>query len=185
MSTLFRQWAVKISLVLSVLASHTVFADMTVPAGTTFLVRTSQTLNAGQISAGHRFTARLEAGLVSSGNVVAPRGTTVYGIVTQSKKSGRLAGRSAISFTLTDIMINNQLRPVVTSDVSAETANTAGRTAGTTARAAAVGGLIDGKSGARTGAKVGLGASVLSRGNTASIPAGTLLDFRLQQPFSG
>ncbi len=39
--------------------------------------------------------------------------------------------------------------------------------------------------GGRSGAKFGLGASVLSQGNTASIPAGTLFDFRLQQSFSG
>jgi len=185
MYTVFRQWKAAIVLAVAMVASHAVLADMTVPAGTSFLVRTSQTLNTGQISTGHRFTARLEADLVSSGKLVASRGTTVYGIVTQSRQSGRLAGRSTLSFTITDIMINNQLRPVVTSDVSAETANTAGKTAGTTARTAAVGGLISGKSGAKTGAKVGLGASVLSRGNTASIPAGTLLDFRLLQPFNG
>ena len=72
MSTLFRQWAVKTCLLISVLASQAVLADMTVPTGTASLVRTSQTLNTGQISAGHRFTARLKADLVSSGNVVAP-----------------------------------------------------------------------------------------------------------------
>lgn len=170
---------------ITLLLSQLAFAQVTVPAGTGFLVRTSQTLSTSQISSGHRFTGRLEADLVADGQVVAARGSTVYGIVTQAKKSGRLAGKSSLTFTLTDIMINNQMRPVVTTDVAAESAETAGKTAGTTARAAAVGGLIDGKSGAKTGAKVGLGASLLSRGNSATIPSGSLLDFRLLQPFSG
>jgi len=185
MATFFKQWKLALVLVVSIFSCHSVLADMTVPAGTSFLVRTSQALSTGQVSSGHRFTARLEADLVSSGQVVAPRGSTVYGIVTKSRQSGRLAGSSSLSFTLTDIMINNQLKPVVTSEVAAETANTAGKTAGTTARSAAIGGLIDGKSGAKTGAKVGLGASLLTRGNSAAIPAGSLLDFRLMQPFSG
>jgi hypothetical protein len=159
--------------------------NVTVPAGTGFLVRTTQTLSTDNVSSGHRFTARLEADLVADGVVVAPRGSTVYGVVTQAKKSGRMAGSANLSFTLTDIMINNQLRPVVTSEVSGASANTAGKTAGTTARAAAIGGLVSGSSGAKDGAKIGLGVSLLTRGNSASVPSGSILDFRLLQPFSG
>ena len=76
-------------------------------------------------------------------------------------------------------------RDGVTTEVAGESANTAGKTAGTTARAAAIGGLVDGSSGARTGAKVGLGASLLTRGNSADVASGSLLDFRLLQPFNG
>jgi hypothetical protein len=168
------------------LATPMAFAtNVTVPAGTSFLVRTTQTLSTDTVSSGHRFTARLEADLVADGTVVATRGSTVYGVVTQAKRSGRMVGTSSIAFTLTDIMINNQLRPIVTSEVAGESANTAGKTAGTTARGAAIGGLIGGSSGAKDGAKVGLGVSLLSRGNSASVPSGSLLDFRLMQPFSG
>lgn len=186
MKSIRSQWAYGLSLVIALMASQfAIGTNVTVPAGTSFLVRTTQTLSTSNVSSGHRFTARLEADLVADGIVVAPRGSTVYGVVTQAKKSGRLAGKSSISFTLTDIMINNQLRPVVTSEVAGASANTAGKTTGTTARAAAIGGLADGSSGAKTGAKVGLGVSLLTRGNSASIPSGSLLDFRLMQPFSG
>ena len=184
MNSTIKQWAVLCGFLVSVFASQIILAAVTVPAGTSFLVRTSQTLSTDQISSGHRFTARLEADLVADGQVVAPRGSTVYGIVTQAKKSRRASGTASISFTLTDIMINNQMKPIVTNEVGGESANTAGKTAGTTARSAAIGGLIDGSSGAKTGAKVGLGVSLLSRGNAATIPSGSLLDFRLQQPFS-
>ena len=185
MKTILTRAMAAASLSITLLLSQLALAQVTVPAGTGFLVRTSQTLSTDQISSGYRFTGRLEADMVADGQVVATRGSTVYGIVTQAKKSGRLAGKSSLTFTLTDIMINNQMRPVVTTDVAAESASTGGKTAGTTARSAAIGGLIDGKSGAKTGAKVGLGASLLTRGNSATIPSGSLLDFRLLQPFSG
>lgn len=184
MNTILKPWLAAFGLVVTFLISQAAVAQMTVPAGTGFLVRTSQTLSTDQMSAGHRFTARLEADLVADGQVVAARGSTVYGIVTQAKRSRRASGTAGISFTLTDIMINNQMKPVVTNEVGAESANTTGKTAGTTARAAAIGGLVDGSSGAKTGAKIGLGASLLTRGNAVTIPSGTLLDFRLQQPFS-
>ena len=122
--------------------------------------------------------------MVADGQVVAERGSTVYGVITQAKKSGRLAGKSTLSLTLTDIMINNQMMPIVTSESSGESTSTGGKTVGTTARTAAIGGLINGSKGAKDGAKVGLGVSVLTRGNSVSIPSGTLLDFRLMQPFS-
>ena len=186
MKAILIRWVSGLSLAIALLASQLALAtNFTVPAGTSFLVRTTQDLSTSNVSSGHRFTARLEADLVADGAVIAARGSTVYGVITQAKKSGRLAGKSSISFTLTDIMINNQLRPIVTSEVSGESANTAGKSAGTTARAAAIGGLADGSSGAKTGAKVGLGVSLLTRGNSAGVPSGTLLDFRLLQPFSG
>ena len=184
MNKAIKHWALSFGLVISVLISLSALAAVTVPAGTGFLVRTSQAISTDQMSAGYRFTARLEADLVADGHVVAARGSTVYGIVTQAKKSRRASGTAAISFTLTDIMINNQMKPVVTNEVGAESANTTASTVGKTGRAAAIGGLIDGSSGAKTGAKVGLGASILTRGKAVTIPSGTLLDFRLQQPFS-
>lgn len=187
MQTTILKYATGLAFAVTMLVSQlTAAGDPVVAAGTSFLVRTTQTLSTSNVSTGHRFTARLEADLVADdGTVVAPRGTTVYGVVTQARKSGRLAGKANLAFTLTDIMINNQMRPVVTSEVSGESANTAGKSAGTTARAAAIGGLIDGSDGAKTGAKVGLGASLLTRGNSADVPSGSLLDFRLMQPFYG
>lgn len=184
MNTIIRQWTVAVGLLISVFVCQTALAAVTVPAGTSFLVRLSQTLSSDQLSAGHRFTARLEADLVADGQVVAARGSTVYGRITQAKKSRRASGTASIAFTLTDIMIDNQLKPIVTDEVGGESANTAGKTASTTARTAAIGGLIGGSSGAKDGAKVGLGVSLLNRGNSATIPSGTLLDFRLMQAFS-
>lgn len=153
-----------------------------VPAGTRLVVRTSEAINSKQHKTGHKFTARLEADLVVDNIVVATRGSMLYGQITEAKQSGRLAGSSSLLFTFTDIMIDSQMKPIVTSDAKAVTSGTGGKTAGTTARAAALGGLINGSKGARDGAKVGLGASILTSGNSVSIASGTLLEFNLQQP---
>jgi len=150
-----------------------------VPAGTRIVVTLSQALDSSKVKEGHKFTAALESALVVDGVTIAASGSTVYGVVHESKSSGRLVGSSSILLSLTDIKVNDQMKPIKTSGIKGVTENTAKNTAGKTARGAAIGGLIDGKSGARTGAKVGVGASILTRGNQAHIPAGTLLEFTL------
>ena len=154
------------------------------PVGTRVVARTSTSINSSKHKTGHKFNARLEADMVVDGVVIAPRGTTLYGVIASAKKSGRLVGKSELQITFTDIMVNNQMLPISTSSVKAVTESTAKNTVGTTARTAAIGGLINGSKGAKDGAKVGLGLSVLSRGNSINIPAGTMLEFQLATPLT-
>ena len=157
-------------------------ASAVAPVGTRVVVKTSTTIDSKKHKAGHKFTVRLEADLVANSVVIAPRGSTLYGVIAQAKKSGRLVGNSSLELTFTDIMINNQMKPIATSSVKAVTDSTAKNTVGKTARLAAIGGLINGSSGAKDGAKVGLGLSLLTSGNSINIPAGTLLEFQLAAP---
>ncbi len=159
-------------------------AKVTVAAGTKVVVRTSQALDSRKNGAGYKFTTTLEGNLVSDGVVVAPAGATVYGQITSSKKAGRAVGNAEMVLTFTDITIDGQMKPIVTSGVQAVTDSTTRTTAGRTARGAVIGGLIDGSSGAKTGAAVGAGVSLLTSGNQINIPAGTLLEFRFQAPFT-
>lgn len=154
------------------------------PVGTRVIVSTNTSLNSKQHKEGHKFTARLEADMVVEGTVIAPRGTTLYGVIGASKKSGRLVGKSEMQIVFTDIMLNNQMHPIATSAVKAVSEATGKKTVGTTARTAAIGGLINGSKGAKDGAKVGLGLSILSSGSSINIPAATMLEFQLTAPFS-
>jgi len=158
--------------------------SVSVPAGTKILVRTMNSLNSKQHKVGHKFTAKLEADLVVDKEVVARRGTTLYGVIAEAKQSGRVAGKSSLVLNFTDMMINNQLKPMHTTGVKAVTEGTARRTLGTTARTAAIGGLINGSKGAKDGAKVGVGLSILTSGNSINIPQGTMLEFQLASPFT-
>jgi len=156
----------------------------TVPEGTRLVIRISEALDSKRHPAGHRFRGQLEGALVVQGEEIAPRGSTVYGQITQSKQSGRVAGSSELAVEFTDIMIDDQLFPIATTGLKAQTGNTAGQTVGRTARTAAIGGLIGGSSGAKTGAKVGVGASILTSGNSINIPAGTLVETNLRTPLT-
>ncbi|MEH6467147.1 MAG: hypothetical protein V7722_05910 [Porticoccus sp.] len=160
-------------------------AKPTVEAGKALTIRLKETLTTGKQAAGYKFTGTLEGALVVDGITVAPAGSRVYGLVQQSKASGRVAGSAEMLLTLTDIQINGELKPIVTSALNAVTSKSTGASsAGRLARGTAIGGLAGGKSGARTGAKVGAGLAILSGGNQVSIPSGSLLDFRLAQNFT-
>ena len=154
------------------------------PIGTRIVVSTNTAINSKKHKAGHKFTVRLEADLVSNDVVIAPRGSTVYGVITQAKQSGRLLGKTSLMLTMTDIMLNNQMKPIQTSAIKALTEGTGKSTVSRTARLAAIGGLANGSDGAKNMAKVGVGVSLLTSGNSINIPAGTLLEFQLTQPLS-
>ena len=152
---------------------------LSVPTGTRLVIRTSDTIDSRRHSAGHRFRGQLEGALVVNGVTAVPRGTFVYGRISQAQQSGRLAGSSELAIEFTDLMINDQLLALSTSGLQAQSGNEAGRTVGRTARAAAIGGLAGGSRGARRGARVGVGASLLTQGSSINIPAGTILETSL------
>ncbi len=157
---------------------------ITVPAGTRLVIRTTETIDSSQHSAGHRFRGQLEGALVVDGVTAAARGTWLHGRISQASQSGRAVGSSELAVEFTDIMIDEQLLPISTGTLAAQTGSEAGRTVGRTARAAALGGLIGGSSGARTGAKVGVGASILTSGSSINIPRGTIVETSLTAPLT-
>ena len=159
-------------------------AAPTVAVGTRLVLRMTETLDSKKHKAGHRFTAKLEADLVAEGLVVAPRGTTAYGVLTSAKQSGRVAGSSEMTVAITDLLINNQMHAVATQPLQAKTENTAKQSTKRVARAAAIGGLAKGSKGAKNMAKVGVGASILTSGNSINIPAGTLVETQFRAPLT-
>lgn len=153
---------------------------VTVNAGTQLMVRTETNLITGKLKKGDRFTALLEANLVVNGQVIIARGSSVYGRVVESKEAKRVVGVAKLVIELTDIKIGGQLHPVVTDRIAY-----VGERSGTLKKiavGAAAGAAIDGKKGAKTGAKVGAGAAVLTKGKQITIPAKSLLAFRMMQP---
>ena len=159
-------------------------SEVTAPAGTRLVIRMVDSVDTRQHSAGHKFRGQLEGALVVDGVTIAPRGTIMYGTVVAAQQSGRAVGQSQLAMEFTDIMIDDQLYPIATEGLAAQSNQEAGRSLGRTARAAAIGGLIDGSSGARTGAKVGLGASIITGGESINVPTGTLLETQLRTPLT-
>lgn len=157
-------------------------SSATIESGTALTIRMSQQVNSRENKTGTRFTAVLEANLMAGNILVAKKETQVYGVLTNVKKAGRIAGSASLTLALTEISIDGTMHKIATQPLSSTGNNTARKSVGQTARAAAIGGLIDGSDGAKTGAKVGVGAAILTRGNDIQIPQGTLLDFVLRTP---
>lgn len=164
-------------------------AAYAVPAGTPFLVRMLDTVDSRQHKVGHRFSAELEADLSYNGKTVAPAGSRVYGEIADHNQAGRIKGKTWLVLELREIRINDKLYPIVTSDYELRGEKSAGkRTALTTIGGAALGAIVGGKGdraeGAAVGAGVGLAASAIGKGEQIQVPAGTLVEYRLVQPFS-
>jgi hypothetical protein len=164
------------------LVSYSEEAKSVIPRGTSFMIKTIDTIDGSKHSAGHKFSAILEGDLIVDGKKVVNSGSRVYGVVVESVQAGRLVGSSKLSIKLTQIMVENKLVYITTNQLNYTGEEGSGTdTVKKTARAAAIGGLIDGSSGAKTGAKVGLGVSVLTKGGAIGIPSGTYLDFTFDQ----
>ncbi|WP_455211614.1 hypothetical protein [Kaarinaea lacus] len=153
-----------------------------VPAGTVLMVRTAEEIGTRNKSAGDRFTTTLEGKLMAGDSEIAPSGATVHGRVIKSQRGGIGARKPILELTLTEIMIDGQLKPIKTNNLTGE-----GPTGGAgrkIAKGAAVGALADGSSGAETGAKIGAGIAILAGGKHAGLQNGTLLEFSLAEDFS-
>jgi hypothetical protein len=165
---------------------------VTVPAGTRILIRTIDPIDSSKNKAGYRFTASLETNLQVEDMVVAPRGTTVYGHLAQASSAGRMSGSSQLTLELTDIVINGNPYPLLTSTYDIKGKGEGSKTAKKVIGGAGLGALIGGIAGGGAGAAIGVAAGAVTgtaiagskKGEQLVIPSESLLEFRLQQPVS-
>jgi hypothetical protein len=165
-------------------------SPVTIPAGQPLLVRMIDGVDSKKNNVGDIFHASLETDLNVNGNLVARKGTDVYGRLAQAKEAGHLAGSSELQLELTRMVINGQDYPVVSSDYTLKGkgrgANTAEKVGGGAVLGAIIGGIAGGGRGAAIGAgagsAAGAGVQVFTRGQQVKVPSETLLEFRLQQP---
>ena len=154
--------------------------SITIPAGTRLMVKLDKPINTAQNKAGSIFTAVLENDLIVEGKVIAPNGSQVYGKVIESR-GGRVLGAQKLTFQFTDLMINNELIPILTDPLGVEGGK--GNTAKMVGAGALIGSAFGGSKGAGTGALIGGGLAVLrARGNHIQIPADTIADVTLKAP---
>jgi len=157
---------------------------VTIPAGTVLTVKLDGPVSSNDPK-GKTFTAKLVGDVAAEGKTVAKAGSTVYGQVDESKKAGRLAGKSELKFSLRAIDINGKQQPILTTNYAEAGKGEFRKTARNTAGGALIGNAIDDDDGAGKGAAVGAGVSMIKKGDAVTAPAGMLLEFRLTQPFQG
>ena len=67
------------------------------PAGTRLLVRMVDSVDSSKQKAGYRFKATLEANLQAYDVTVAPKGTTLYGVLAAASSTGKFKGSSQLT----------------------------------------------------------------------------------------
>jgi hypothetical protein len=166
-------------------------SSLTLPAGTILTVRITQPLSSDHNQTGDGFTAVLQQPIVADGIVVARRGQTVIGTVTEAEKAGRAKGVSHLGLEIAQLtLVDGQQVPVKSNLLERKGSTSIGRDAvgiGATAGVgAAVGAGVAGGLGAGVGAAAGavLGSAgvLLTRGQPTIVYPETLLTFRTQNP---
>ena len=155
-------------------------ALVTLPYGTTLLVRMMDSVSSRN-RAGTTFTTKLEYNLVVNGVVAVPAGTVIYGKVLSSTQAGRAIGRSTLDLRLAQMLLGGSPVPIASSGFQEAGQASIAKAAKGAAAGAAIG-AIAGDAG--KGAAIGATTSLLKRGQTITVPPGTLLEFTLTQPIT-
>src|SRR3984893_11020142 len=154
---------------------------ITIPAGTWIAVRVNEPLSSDHNQPGDYFTATLVQPIVANGRVIARRGETVSGVVSEAKKAGRVEGLSRLGLELTEITLADGDQVQVRTKMMERHGDTSfGRDAvgigATVGTGAAIGAAVNGGGGAGIGAAAGVLVStiggIMTRGNTAVIEPG-------------
>lgn len=166
--------------------------SVTFPEGSPLTIRTTAEIDTDRNRVGDTFSATLEDPLVMGSQVIVPRGAEVKGYITESKESGRIAGKSVLVLELAELVANGRTVVLKTGDYSEVGSSRGAKTAKTVGTTSAIGAIIGaiaggGKGaaiGAAAGAATGAGIQILTRGETLKIPAETILEFKLQSPLT-
>ncbi len=164
---------------------------VTLPAGTSILIRLGETVSTDHNYSGDTFRGTLDQAIVSDGFIIADRGSKVLGQIIHAEKAGRMRGLADLTLSLTEINTTDGQRIRISSDTfdkhgsSSKGADTA-KIAGGAALGAIIGALGGGGKGAAigtgAGAAAGAGTVLVTRGKAAVIPAETQIQFRLSNP---
>ena len=166
--------------------------EVTIPAGTPLSIILETPVSSETSRVEERVNAHLARAVVVDGATVVPEGSSVGGVVTDAKQSGKVKGRAHVAVRF------DSLTPSGSDERYAIHTSSVGRTAEGTKRkdaleigapaagGALIGALVGGKKGALVGGAVGGGAGtavVLStRGKEVKLAKGAALTLRLTAP---
>lgn len=162
---------------------------ITVPAGTTVMVRMLDTVDSSKHQQGARFSGVLETNLAVNGTTIVPAGNTVYCRLAVAEQAGRATGSSNLQLELSDVVVNGTAHPLFSSAYEVKGSSSGRRSGRRLLGGAGLGaaiGAIAGNAGmgAAIGATAGAVGSIAQKGQAVQIPSETLISFRLEQPAS-
>lgn len=158
-----------------------------IPAGTSVIVRTIDSIDSKTAEVGKTFRASLDAPLVLNGQEAAAKGADATLRIIEASKAGNLKGKASLTVVLVSVNAGTGILPVSNSTVTMESAGKGKKSAfkigGGAALGAAIGGLAGGGKGAAVGAGAGAGAGAavaMLTGPHVQIPSETVLTFKVQ-----
>jgi hypothetical protein len=162
---------------------------MTIPAGTSLLIRMVDDVDSSTSRVGDPFQATLDSPLVVNDTVVAQKGADVFGELQRAKSAGKISGAAQLTLALTGIRINGRMVSIdsTTYELAGKSrgAQSGERIGGGAVVGAVIGAIAGGGKGAAIGAGVGAGAGtavqVMTHGEQVRVPSETLLEFKLEQ----
>jgi len=166
-------------------------ANLTLKAGTYVTVRMNQWLSSERNQPGDAFTATLAEPIIVDGVIVAQRGQTVAGRVTEAKKAPRGGGKSILGVQVTALtLVDGQQEPIQAPMITRIGPGSGGRNAatiaGTTALGAAIGAGVGWGTGAGIGAAAGAAAGIIgvmfTPGKPTVIYPESVLTFQVEAP---
>lgn len=162
---------------------------VTVPAGTTVMVRMLDTVDSSKHQQGARFSGVLETNLAFNGYTIVPAGNTVYCRLAVAEQAGRATGSSNLQLELSDVVVNGTAYPLYSSAYEVKGSSSGRRSGRRLLGGAGLGaaiGAIAGNAGmgAAIGATAGAVGAIAQKGQSIQIPSETLISFRLEQAAS-
>ena len=158
-----------------------------VPASTELDVRLERELSSATAQVEDRFTATTVADLYQGNDVLIPAGSTLRGVVSSVTKATRTERKGALTVAFDNITINGRSYPVhatVTQAIESEgIKGEVGKIGAGAGAGAILGGILGGAKGALLGILIGGGGTIAAtEGKDVSLPAGTVLRVRFEQP---
>jgi hypothetical protein len=167
------------------------FLDLEVPADSVLGLQVERTISSENARVEDRVTARVTRDVRVGSRVAIPAGAIVTGSVTEVDRGGKMKGKARLAVRFHTVTLADGTQFDIRTDPVVREGQSAGRETAAKVGGAAIGGailgaILGGGRGAAVGAGVGAAggtaASMANDRNPASLPAGTTVTVRVQQP---
>jgi len=158
-----------------------------IPAGQELDVRLDRELSSGTAQVEDRFTATTVADLYQGNDVLIPAGSTMRGIISSVQKATRTQRKGSLTVAFDQITTRGRTYPIratVTQALESEgIRGEVGKIGAGAGVGAIIGGILGGAKGALLGVLIGGGGTIAAtEGKDVTLPPGTVLRVRLDQP---
>ena len=159
----------------------------TIPEGQEIDARLETQLSSDNAQVEDRFEATTVADLYEGNNVLIPAGSRLRGVVSSVNRASRTDRKGSLTVAFDQITVNGRTYPMrgtVTQALESEGIRSeAGRIGAGAGVGAIIGGILGGVKGALLGVLIGGGGTIAAtEGKDVTLPSGTILRVRLDQP---